>query len=433
MVNRFNATPPPLHEVGITAISGGSSLLASFDETGALCALSAPNVDYPQHIARTRLGVRLPGTGRTEWVASSPKWRHSQRYEGTSGIVLTESTHLATRTKITQRAFASGERLEIEAFVQPDASAVVWEVQFQVGGGSADNAVRFDPAGGYLVAYHREHAIAVTASPTPARFAGGSQRPGDRSTHWAKGPGFAYVGRVWGRLHIKPTLGQPLRILLAYGRPDEAQNRLKWPKHGRTFTRASQNGSPSNPDEFHELYGRSLFVIDQLRDHSGALVAGPPVDPENKPSGGYAFCWPRDGAYIAHALDSTGRQSPARDFFEWALRLHRPDGIWAQRYYADGTAAPAWSEHQLDETGTLLWALDSHLRLSNDSQLETRGLAAAVDAFRTIQKLASGPGWPPPTQNLWEDHFGQHLYTLASLLAASVAWQKRAKDLSDLE
>src|SRR5438105_4020845 len=244
MVNRFTSEPP-MPEVGITAISGGSSLLASFDGAGSLAALSAPNVDYPQHIASARLGIRLPGATRTEWIVRSQRWRHSQRYEGSSGIVLTESKHVPTGTQIIQRAHASGESLEIEAFIEPDASAVIWEVHFQVGGGAADNAVRFEPTAGCLVAYHREHAIAITASPIPARFAGGSLRPGDRSTRWAKGPAFAYVGHVWGRLHIEPTLGQPVRILVAYGAPDEAQHRLQWPTHGRTFTPASPNGSPS--------------------------------------------------------------------------------------------------------------------------------------------------------------------------------------------
>lgn len=427
MVNRFNANRP-WPEVDITAISGGSSMLASFEATGALRALAAPNIDYPQHIIRTRLGVRLPRNGkRIDWLGSGASWQHSQCYEGSTGIVRTESLQVITGTRVVQKSYVSGRLLEIEASIEPDVSAVVWEVHVQVGGSPTDNAIRFEPSTGCLVAYHREHAVAITANPPPVRFAGGSQRPGDRSTNWSKGPPFAYVGRVWGRLHIKPIPGQPVRILLAYGTPDAAPNVLRQFKVRRSSTSASANGSRTR-DEFHELYERSLVVIDQLRDRSGALIAAPPIDPDNRSSGGYAFCWPRDGAYIAHALDSAGRSAAARNFFQWSLRVQRPNGVWAQRYYADGAPAPAWSEHQLDGTGTILWALDQHLAIKHDPLLEKRGLVTAVDAFRTIRRLASSHGWPPPTQNLWEDQFGQHLYTLASLLASAIAWGKRAKD-----
>ena len=74
--------------------------------------------------------------------------------------------------------------------------------------------------------------------------------------------------------------------------------------------------------------------------------------------------------------------------------------------------------------------MDHHLRLKPDERLEAKGLTAAVGAFQTIRRLAS-TGWPPPTQNLWEDHLGQHAYILASLLAAASTWEKRATDSSD--
>jgi len=58
------------------------------------------------------------------------------------------------------------------------------------------------------------------------------------------------------------------------------------------------------------------------------------------------------------------------------------DGIWKQRYYADGLEAPSWATHQLDETGTVLWALDQHLHSAFDATLMDRGLEAAVRAYR---------------------------------------------------
>jgi GH15 family glucan-1,4-alpha-glucosidase len=172
---------------------------------------------------------------------------------------------------------------------------------------------------------------------------------------------------------------------------------------------------------------RSLLTIRQLVDRSGAILAGPPIDQGFSQSGGYAFCWPRDGAFIAHGLGVAGDHQAARNFFNWALSVQPEDGIWKQRYYADGTQAPSWATHQLDETGTVLWALAQHLQTAVDATLMEKGLKAAVRAYRGIARLARDTGWPPTTQNLWEDQEGTHLYTLAALLAGARAWSMRIR------
>jgi GH15 family glucan-1,4-alpha-glucosidase len=126
-----------------------------------------------------------------------------------------------------------------------------------------------------------------------------------------------------------------------------------------------------------------------------------------------------------------GRPVAARAFFEWVLPLQPPDGLWKQRYFADGELAPSWALHQLDETGTVLWALDQHLAEQFDSGLQSRGLEAATRAFQGVTRLAAETGWPPLTENLWEDQQGAHVYTLAALLAGAHSWHQRARTLAD--
>src|SRR3989442_13187675 len=92
-------------------------------------------------------------------------------------------------------------------------------------------------------------------------------------------------------------------------------------------------------------YARRILTIAQLTDRSGALMAGPPVDAQYRGSGGYGYTWPRDGAFIAHALDVVGERGAARAFYEWILPLQPPSGIWEQRYFADGQLAPSWALH----------------------------------------------------------------------------------------
>src|SRR5260370_32805387 len=89
--------------------------------------------------------------------------------------------------------------------------------------------------------------------------------------------------------------------------------------------------------------------------------------------------------------------------------------------------------HETDEAGAVLWARDHHIRITYTPELVKPGLTAAVRAFRGISRLAAETGWPPVTQNLWEDQDGGHLYTLGALLAAATAWTARAHDAHDRE
>jgi NHL repeat/Glycosyl hydrolases family 15 len=49
-----------------------------------------------------------------------------------------------------------------------------------------------------------------------------------------------------------------------------------------------------------DLYQRSILIILQNQSPSGAYIASP-----NFPT--YAYCWLRDGSFIAHAMDRTGQ------------------------------------------------------------------------------------------------------------------------------
>ena len=57
-----------------------------------------------------------------------------------------------------------------------------------------------------------------------------------------------------------------------------------------------------------ELVESSLEIIGSGQAASGAFVAGPTFAQ-------YGFCWFRDGAFIAEALDKVGR-------LEWSARFH---------------------------------------------------------------------------------------------------------------
>lgn len=175
------------------------------------------------------------------------------------------------------------------------------------------------------------------------------------------------------------------------------------------------------------LYQHSIRVILQNQADSGAFVASP-----NFPS--YAYCWLRDGSFIAHAMDRVGEHSSARAFLRWVAQVVRryawkvdnvsarlengqalADGDYLHtRYTLAGEETDAgWWNFQLDGYGTWLWALAEHLAITEDATLR-REVADSVQI--TVRYLAAL--WRRPNYDCWEEHAQYlHPYTLAAIYA----------------
>ena len=126
-----------------------------------------------------------------------------------------------------------------------------------------------------------------------------------------------------------------------------------------------------------DLYARSLLVIAQHHDRSGALAAGA-----------------ADDALLAHALDVCGERGAARDFFEWALRNGRDDP-------------------------RLAWALERHLRWSHSPSLRAR-----LDELKAKAALEPPPQPEPGTSATlwaaWQDaQAGRRAAAIAALQSAA--------------
>ncbi len=60
-----------------------------------------------------------------------------------------------------------------------------------------------------------------------------------------------------------------------------------------------------------DLFQRSIEIILQNQSPTGAYVASPNFAT-------YNYCWFRDGAYIAYAMNLAGEHESAHRFHEWA-------------------------------------------------------------------------------------------------------------------
>lgn len=172
-----------------------------------------------------------------------------------------------------------------------------------------------------------------------------------------------------------------------------------------------------------DLVAHSITLIKANQSSNGAYVASPtfPV---------YNYCWFRDGAYIAYAMDLVGEHESADRFYAWATAaiLSRAEpteraiavalagivpaaaDLLHTRYALDGAAGDDdWPNFQLDGFGTLLWGLAEHLgRTQQPLPSEWRPAVDLVARYLSALRRF-------PCYDCWEE-FGEEIHT-ASLAA----------------
>ncbi|HEX7021705.1 MAG TPA: glycoside hydrolase family 15 protein [Trueperaceae bacterium] len=174
------------------------------------------------------------------------------------------------------------------------------------------------------------------------------------------------------------------------------------------------------------LPSTSLQIIRDAQTSEGAYLASPAFPT-------YHYCWFRDGAFIATAMDAWGEHDSAAAFHAWAIRTllrHAPErqvrcdepfgpsSLFHTRYCADGSpGTDAWPNFQLDGFGTWLWAYQRHV--------EQMGQCPGEDGCRAVRLVADylQALWPRPNFDCWEE-FPDDVHP--STLAASQAGLKAA-------
>jgi len=175
-----------------------------------------------------------------------------------------------------------------------------------------------------------------------------------------------------------------------------------------------------------DLYRHSVEVILDHQDPGGGYVASPTFSD-------YHYCWFRDGAYVAYAMDLAGERDSARRFHDWCARavnrrraaveraidkvgrgepLAETDYLHT-RYTLTGREGEdtAWPNFQLDGLGTWLWALAEHVRRACLRPLPPAWQAAAVLTARYLAAL-----WRLPCYDCWEEYGDRiHPHTLAAI------------------
>ena len=199
--------------------------------------------------------------------------------------------------------------------------------------------------------------------------------------------------------------------------------------------------------EIVRLYQRSLLTVRAMTDDGGAIIASTDWDILSFSRDTYAYCWPRDGALVALALDRAGYGEVTRRFFNFCHRILNPfEGYFLHKFTPQGELASSWhpwvgldKEPQLpiqeDETGLVLLALWRHYEIFWDIEFIkplyrplVRGCADFMVEYRD-----QSTGLPLPSYDLWEERRGVHAFTVAAVWAGLEAASSFARIFNQTE
>ncbi|HXL91447.1 MAG TPA: glycoside hydrolase family 15 [Streptosporangiaceae bacterium] len=178
------------------------------------------------------------------------------------------------------------------------------------------------------------------------------------------------------------------------------------------------------------LAARALLDLRLSVRPDGAVVAGF--------YGDWDYTWPRDSSWVAVALADTGHGAQALSILRFLQRMQPADGIWAARYYPDGSGEVSDGRPaELDGVGWVPWAVWSwaqHQDLTAGSparaELEQLWPMVTKAADAAASSLTSD-GLPVPAMDYWEDSVSVTLGTAAPLLAGLRSAASLAATLGD--
>ncbi len=373
---------------GPAAILGNGSLLATLSARGLVERLFWPNLDSGSHLGDLRFGIELEGAVEQSYLHGA-----NVLLTRAGDVELVDFVHELEPVllrRLTSKRKGGNGRLVVDCRPELDG----------VKGGLAASV-----DGNRVVFYRRNVALALGATNAEAFATGLGETEGGISLPFR---GDAVVAVAFGAssreavARLDAALQQDFDAL--------ATSRVHY-----DAARLARAGQPSAP-EVVPLYQRSLLVLELLSDRdSGAVIAAPELDPEFERSGGYGFVWGRDLAFVVLGFLAAGRDDLAKRALRWLPRAQEPEGLWLQRHWTDGSLAPSWCRHQLDETGAILFAYEAAWRQFGDETLDADLWPSAFRAAEFLLGTIEEDGIPTATADLWEEREGRHAFTAAAI------------------
>lgn len=186
-------------------------------------------------------------------------------------------------------------------------------------------------------------------------------------------------------------------------------------------------------EEMCQIYKQSLLIMRTQIDNHGAIIASSDLAIMKFNKDTYTYMWPRDGAWVALALDHAGYGEISAKFFEFCAEIVTKDGYLLPKYNPDLSVGSSWhpyykdSKKQLpiqeDETAIVLFALYKHYQCFGDIEFMQKMYTSIVQKMGNflVEYRDKNTGLPLPSYDLWERERGISAYTCSAVYAGLMA------------
>ncbi len=441
-------------------LSNGS-LLVAYDLEYRIRDIYFPHVGMENHAVGHPFRVGVWSEGAFAWLDAS--WRPARRYADPALVTDVEASHeglgvtlhfsdavdfyenvLVRRIAVVNRRPAARE---IRVFLHHD---------FHLKENDVGDTALYSPDTQALLHYKDDRYFLINCAVDGAvgvtRYACGQKEVGGAEGTWRDAEDGALSGNpiaqgsvdsVLGvELHLPPGATGEFHCWMAAGRdfrevktidavvrdksPAELLRRTQ--NYWQLWVRPERRDFAALSADAVRRYQQSLIVLRSQIDREGAVLAANDTDIIRFNRDTYSYAWPRDGALASVALVRADHLAPAERFLEFCARIISPEGYVRHKYNPDGTLASSWHPWvqdgkpvlpiQEDETALVIWALGAYF--DRCRRVETvapfyRPLVTRPADF--LLGYVDASGLPLPSYDLWEERWGVHLFTVASVVA----------------
>ena len=452
------------------AIIGNKSLLATFTLKGELQRLYSPNRDIRQFIEFSHIGVKINDSGII-YLHDDINNVYKQYYDVDTNILNTEITNTYFNLKVLQTDFVPiKENVLVRRYTLINENNIDLDVKFLIHQSiltDKNNFVGAKVIDEGMIQYSHDFIISTFSN----------YKILNKQIHDCKnniGTGVIgkkdYIGMSENSAVsydigiIKPNEKKAIDIYqLVQKQPDQMSELekeierikkidlqseyLKTKNYWRKYLKAHDGLKLEEPknsyeEKIAEIYYRTILLFPLLyNNETGGIIAAPEIDEDRTKCGRYAYCWPRDAAYITKAMDILNMQKESEKFYkDFCKKTQSKNGMWEQRFFTDGKLAPCWG-YQIDETASVIYGLYEHYKFIKDEKFLKENLQMcekAIDFLKRYTKdILEDTKKYQVSYDLWEMCEGVHLYSLASVYSAFNAminiYKALGRNVSDFE
>jgi glucoamylase len=457
---------------------GNGSLLLTFDRSYRVRDLYFPNVGRHNHTDGTVQRFGVWADGEFAWIEDEG-WERTLGYRPNSLVTEVRLVHQGMKVELVcsdavhfsdpvyfrkvEARDLMGKARDIRVFFHFDPS---------IRGSFVGDTANYDPATNSVVVYKDDVYFLINAAAEHKTgidaWAIGTKRLGGAEGTWrdaedgvlgrnaiSQGSVDATVGFT---LHVGPNSSSNVILWLACGSSYQQVKTLnrrvleqgpqamlaRTDAYWKLWARAGSIDTSPLPAKIRDLFARSRLLIRTQVDNGGAILAANDSDVTAFGGDHYSYCWMRDGALVAYALDLAGHGELTRTFFSFASRVIEDEGYFLHKYAPTGHLASSWHPWMIegqrvlpiqeDETALVVWALRKHFEAFGDVEfLKTLYEPLVVRPAEWMLSYRDANGLPLPSWDLWEERRGVHTFTVASVIGALRAAAAFAEDFGETD